>query len=93
MTHTDAGYLTPETLQAAVDAIAVGQVLGAPQGNTIIGVDIIPGIVVNHEHGRLEAPAVVYFEAGSSGRSRSQRATITFHITDQQVVVERVVLA
>ena len=92
---SNAESLSPTALQAAVDDVELAKVVGAPtERATIVGIDVIPGIVVTQANGALEAPGVVYMEVGASGRSSSRRATIQFHVAnDATIVVDRVVLA
>lgn len=84
---------SPTALQAAVDDVELAKVVGsAADKGTIVGIDVVPGIVVSQANGTLEAPGVVYMEIGSGGRSSSQRATIQFHVANDVVVVDRVLL-
>ncbi|MBS0363830.1 MAG: hypothetical protein JSR98_20850 [Proteobacteria bacterium] len=91
---SNAESFSPTALQAAVDDIELSKVVGAAMDRaTIVGIDIVPGIVVTQANGTLEAPGIVYMEIGSGGRSSSQRATIQFHVANDTVVVDRVLLA
>ena len=92
MTHAES--FSPTALQAALDDIEPTKVLGAPDERaTIVGIDVIPGIVVTQANGKLEAPGVVYLEVSPSGHSNSRRATIQFHVANDVVVIDSVTLA
>jgi len=91
---SNAESFNPTELQAAVDDVELAKVVGASADRaTIVGIDVVPGIVVTQANGALEAPGVVYMEVGASGRSSSRRATIQFHVANDSIVVDRVVLA
>lgn len=89
----------PDRLQDAVDRFSSDRITGLDEGKaeiTVVGVDIMPGIVVRQPNGDLEAAAKIYLELnGKAGRSTSTvRATVRFHKNDDETVtIEEIVAA
>jgi hypothetical protein len=96
----ETGSISSTELQTAVDNIGLEKIEGRLQsedgaGVTVLGVDIIPGVVLRRAEGNYEAPGVVYLESrnASARSSQSRRATIVFHVGDAGIEIDSVALA
>lgn len=82
-------------LQRAVDMFDTATIQGLDEAEyaiTVVGVDIVPGIVVR-QGDRLEAPVTIYLDlkAGQQKMSKSRRGIVEFRSEDDGITVDRVV--
>jgi hypothetical protein len=90
--------VSPLKLQGAVDAFNYARIEGIQFDGydvEVVGVDISPGIVMRLPDDRFEAAAKIYLDlkAGRSRSSSTVRATVEFHLDEDQVAIDKIVAA
>lgn len=85
-------------LQLAVDALDPAMIEGLDEPGytvTVVGVDIVPGIVVRQDDDKLESAATIYLDlkSGTEKLSKSRRGIVEFHTVVDAIKIDRVVAA